>query len=58
MSFIYRIALAIWPGEVTISDRLLIMNYSGTEMARSLSFRRRIVLWMAGIYYKRVLACR
>ena len=48
---LFRIALWIWPGEVTVSDRLLVMHYLGTDMVKTLCWRKRIVLRMAAIYY-------
>lgn len=43
---IYRILVKLWGHEPTISDRLLIMNYAGNLLARSLSFRKRLVLFL------------
>lgn len=43
---IYRILVKLWGQEPTISDRLIIMNYAGNLLARSLSFRKRLVLFL------------
>jgi hypothetical protein len=51
---LYRLLLWIWPGECGVGDRILIMNYAGTELARSLTWRQRIVCALVHQHCKRM----
>lgn len=51
-ALVYRLLVWVWGQEPTISDRLLISHYAGHPLARSLSIRQRIVMFIIYIHLK------
>jgi hypothetical protein len=55
-SLAFKVLAWIWPGELSPGERILIMTYAGTDMARSLSWRQRIVCAAVAHHCRRMAA--
>lgn len=51
---IYRVLVRIWGQEPTITDRLLLMNYSGSILAKTMSIRKRIVMFIISLHLRNI----